>query len=145
MQVFNTIEISWKGEDLKISDNAEIFRLIGKIEEIATISEWQLYLESGNVPMSKLCAAYALVIQFAGKPEVTELEVYGNFASLSSDIELMKKAIATIVLWCLPKDVVDQAIEAAKDQENDVEGKKQKNSQNRNTKKGSKRQKQKVS
>lgn len=108
MRIFRDINLVWDEKPVNIKGDDNIMTLIRKIEEIATVSELQLYLASGGMSLSMLCEIYAVILNHGGV-EVSVSEVYGVFAVVSTDKNVMQEAIASVILMCLPEKVLKDA------------------------------------
>lgn len=139
MKIFRDIKLEWDGQPVAIKGDDNIMTLIRKIEEVATISELQLYLSKGGMSISMLCEIYSVILNHGGA-EVSTPEVYNVFSVAAVDPNILKEAIANVILMCLPEKVLQET-----DKEISTEDKNPKNSQKQNSRPKSKKRKAKAS
>jgi hypothetical protein len=110
--IFDPVVVGWEGKDYKIPP----FRVLGaiaRVEEHLTLSNLQHMVTTGNIPLARVAAAYASVLQFAGL-RITGDEVYGGIlagnGTVNSETALM--LVQGLLMMMLPKSAKRQIEDA---------------------------------
>lgn len=114
MAVFQTIKLTWKGEDFTLPAD-RVLMAISMVEEVLSLGDLATHQLRGRVPLAKLSMAFGIILRLAGV-KVTDEEVYdGLFASGPGDLAARAvSAVATLQALMIPPERLREQMASGK-------------------------------
>ncbi len=107
MAIFDDITLEWEGVPYKLAGDQKIMKVLAAVEDHITISELITQQQSGNVPLAKLSAAYAVMLRFAGA-RISDAEVYRGMWQGMADSSSIATAVSALLAIMVPPGTMDE-------------------------------------
>lgn len=101
MSSFDDVVLHWAGLDYTVPAK-KMMGAIARIEDHVTLPELQAYGERGAVPLSRLAAAFASVLRYAGA-KVADEDVYAAMFEGEEQQEAMAVSVNVLLAMMVPK------------------------------------------
>ena len=97
MALFEEVTLEWRGEKHVIPPNG-VMRAIAVVEDIVTLPELSVEMQSRKFKLSRLAAAYGALLRYAGA-KASDEDVYASlFPSTAGEDGVLRAASAVMTL-----------------------------------------------
>lgn len=109
---FDDVTLTWGGVDYTIPSN-KMMGAIARIEDHVTMPELQQFGQRGTIPLSRLAAAFAAVLRYAGC-KVSDEDVYEAMFD-GDQAQSMVQSTTTLMGMMVPRKARDRYLTAVRE------------------------------
>lgn len=112
MSIFSEIKLKWGDKEYTIAPD-NVMQCIAKVEDVVTLAELGRMAEKRTLPLAKLAAAFAVVLEHAGA-RVSAEDVYAGMFSGGDGMQIhAQDAVTTLLVMMIPPDHLKKTAEEA--------------------------------